>query len=75
MLGIKLVDGGFSTGVERYHPDARRFADWLCHELMPAIDPFGLRGPLGQGEYEWPESAAAFEAMVAAAVNPVRPVQ
>lgn len=57
------------------HPDARRFMRWLTHECLPAIDPFGLRGPPGAGEYEWPGSAAEFEAMLAAAVAAVRLVQ
>jgi hypothetical protein len=36
------------------HPDARRFMRWLTHECLPALDPFGLRGPPGTGEYVWP---------------------
>ena len=57
------------------HPDARQFMHWLTHECLPALDPFGLRGPPGAGEYTWPGSIAEFEAMLAAAVHAVRPVQ
>jgi hypothetical protein len=61
--------------MESEHPDARRFVRWLTHDLLPAIDPMGLRGLPGAGEYVWPDTQEAFEAMLAAAVNAVRPVQ
>lgn len=53
------------------HPACRRYMRWLCHEMLPALGVLGL----GPGEYEWPGTPAEFEAMLAAAVAAVRPVQ
>jgi hypothetical protein len=30
-------------------PAALRYQDWVCREVLPAIDPFGFRGPPGDG--------------------------
>jgi hypothetical protein len=38
-----------ARSITRRHGGGTR---WLCHEVMPALDPFGLRGPPGAGEYE-----------------------
>jgi hypothetical protein len=56
-------------------PAARRFTRWLCHDLLPALDPLGRRGPPGAGDYEWPGEPGEFEAMVEAAVAVTRPAQ
>jgi hypothetical protein len=61
---------------ESTDPRARRLRRWVTHDLLPALDPFGLRGnDPDAGEYEWPGSQAEFDAMVAAAVEAARPVQ
>ncbi len=35
----------------RKDPDVERFTYWMLHDLLPALDPFGLRGPPGEGGY------------------------
>jgi hypothetical protein len=53
-------------------PACRRLIDWMCCEMMPAIDFLGLRGPAGKGSYRWPGTRAEFDRMLTEAVNAVQ---
>jgi hypothetical protein len=56
--------------MESDHPAARRFSRWLRHEVLPEIDPFGLRPRCGH--YFWPSPRAALDALFSEAIGAVR---
>ena len=49
------------------HPACKRYMRWLCHEMLPTF--------AETGTYKWPSSEAEFDALIAEAVNAVRPMQ
>lgn len=49
------------------HPAAIRYQVWVC-QFLAAIDPFGLRGPPGAGQYVAPCPRSEINAMIRAAL-------
>jgi len=71
-FGLKLLDDDgdlLHAIMDSDHPACERFADWLCRELLPALDFFGLRGPPGIGSYHWPGTRAEFDRMITEAID------